>query len=145
LSIALVLVVAIVGAGCGDAPDEVQVAASPDDAPVTSPSVASAPPGRPMTLQPRDGLDHVRPLVWERAELAADGRSVDVWFTGGIEACWGLARAEATSGPGTLTIALDGGEVPQDAACPELGVTYLTRIVLDAPAPAGVRLVDAAA
>jgi hypothetical protein len=98
-----------------------------------------------MTLQPRDGLDNVLPLVWDRAEVADDGRSVDVWFMGGIDACWGLARAEATRGPGTLTIALEGGEIPQDAACPDLGVTYVTRIPLDQPVAPDVRLVDGAA
>jgi hypothetical protein len=98
-----------------------------------------------MTLQPRDGLDDVLAVAWDRAEVADDRRSVDVWFMGGIDHCWGLARAEATSGPGTLTISLEGGEIPQDAACPDLGVTYVTRIPLDEPAAAGVRLVDGAA
>jgi hypothetical protein len=83
--------------------------------------------------------------VWDRAEVAADGRHVDVWFLGGIDSCWGLARAAAAPGPGTLTIALEGGAVPQDAACPELGVTYVTRIALDEPVAPDVRLVDGSA
>jgi hypothetical protein len=134
------MLVLVLGAGCGDAPGEVRAAAPPDEVPTTNPD-----PGRPMSLQPRDGLDHVLPVVWDRAEVAADGRSVDVWFMGGIDGCWGLARAEATSGPGALTISLAGGEIPRDAACPDLGVTYVTRIPLDEPAPTGVRLVDGAA
>jgi hypothetical protein len=98
-----------------------------------------------MTLRPRDGLRNVLPLAWDRADVADDGRHVDVWFMGGIESCWGLDRADATTGPGTLTISLQGGEIPQDAACPELGLTYVTRIVLDDPVAPDVRLVDGAA
>jgi hypothetical protein len=142
------MLVVVLGAGCGDAPDEVRAAAPPDEAPVTSPSTAGspAPPGRALTLQPRDGLANVLSVRWDRAEVAEDGRHVHVWFMGGIDSCWGLARAEATPGPGSLTISLQGGEVPrEDATCPELGVTYVTRISLDEPVAPDVRLLDGAA
>jgi hypothetical protein len=141
------VLVLVVLAACGGPTDEVRAGSPPDDSPVTSPSTSPAPsvPGRAMTLQPRDGLRNVLPIEWDRAEVADDGAHVDVWFMGGVDACWGLARTEATSGAGTLTIALEGGEIPQDAACPELGVTYVTRIPLDEPVAPGVRLVDGTA
>jgi hypothetical protein len=138
----------VLGAACGST-DEVRAGAPPDEVPVSSPdtavprtSPAPSVPGRATTVQPRDGLRNVLPVAWDRAEVADDGAHVDVWFMGGVDACWGLARAVATRGAGTLTIALQGGEIPQDAACPELGVTYVTRIPLDEPVAPDVRLVD---
>ena len=88
------------------------------------------------TIQRRPDLESLRPQAWDHLSLTPDGRTLTVYFYGGVEACYGLAevRVARTAG-GVATVTLVAGTPPAigDFACIDIAVGYKTTVQLDEP------------
>lgn len=118
--------------------------AGPDTAVSDSPSTVTPPPSGPQVVTPRAGMDNVRATQWQAATPAADGRSVRIEFTSGIEPCYVLDRVDVRYGT-DIVITLYQGNDPKakDVACAEIAVPKVVDVALDEPIGSR-RIVDGA-
>ena len=67
--------------------------------------------------------------------LSADGLTLNAYYVGGIEDCYGLADATAEpDAAGLLTVSIQEGSLPNgDVACEDIGVAKVVEFTLDAP------------
>ena len=109
---------------------------SPATAPadlVPLPSADSADGATPLLPDPTNfgGL----PTTWDRITVGPDGRTLMVYFTGGVDGCYGLKSVTTSTVDGVTTISLEMGR-RQDAMgklCIQATQSYKTPVVLDAP------------
>lgn len=85
----------------------------------------------------------MHPQPWEKAKDLG-GRTVEVRFWNGVEACYGLSRVDVDYRRKAVVITLHTGRVPTAEACIEIAVLKVVRLELAEPL-AGRRLVDGAA
>ncbi|HXF56429.1 MAG TPA: hypothetical protein VNO34_02410 [Actinomycetota bacterium] len=112
------------GPGSGD-PSESPVSGTPTEEPtVVEPT--------PLLVEPRPGLVQVRARPWDRVEVV-DPRALLVYFTSGVEACYGVARVDVRYGPEAVTVTLFEGRAPGDRVCIELAVEKVVRVGLEEP------------
>lgn len=139
----LLITGALVLAACGsdDAPVGEPRDASPDD-PVSSPEPGDKElpgVGGPELVEPRPGMDNPHPSAFTSVEPIGDERTLAVFFTGGVAPCYVLDRVEIDETDTTVTITLFIGADPEavtdteTVACIDIGVSYETRVTLDAP------------
>ncbi len=107
------------------------------------PGTPSAAPASP-TADPADGAillvpDATNfgglPTPWDRITVGPDGRTLMVYFTGGVDGCFGLKGVTTSLVGGVPSISLEMGR-RQDAMgklCIESTQSYKTPVVLDAP------------
>lgn len=107
------------------------------DTPVSSgtmPPVSGEPTGDGATLAvPQDGLTDIRTQGWDHVDVAADGRTLTVYFWNGVDTCYGLAGVDVATVDGVVTVALRLGTLPGVEACIEIAQLYKTIVVLDTP------------
>jgi hypothetical protein len=72
------------------------------DQPITDDPIDVAPigpgAGDALPVQPEPGIVDARPHAWDHIDVAADGRTITIYYWGGVETCYGLARVDASVG-----------------------------------------------
>ena len=88
-----------------------------------------------MTTQPRNDLQNLNPQSWDHISISPDGRTLTVYFWGGVAPCYGLASVNVSTANGVTTIGLVSGTPPAmgDMACIEIAVGYKVIVQLDQP------------
>lgn len=109
---------------------------------VPSPS-SPAPEPTPLVVTPRPGLVDVRPNPFDKV-VVLDERTVEVWFFGGVEECYGVDRVDAKYEGAEITVTVYQGRVRTAEVCIEIAVLTAVRVNLDEPL-AGRKIVDGAA
>ena len=86
-------------------------------------------------IKPAKGLKDVRKQAWDHIAIAPDGKTVTVYFWGGIEPCYGLSDVKAAVANGVLTVTLFTGTPAngKDVACIEIAKAYKAVVTLDKP------------
>jgi hypothetical protein len=119
------------GAGGGGALDP--------DAPVTGSPIVDdpAPDGDgALHVTPQKGIINPVPHTFDRVTVSADGRTLTVYYWGGVDACYGLASAEAIrNADGTYTILVLEGtrDTAAEFACIDIALLKAVDITLDEP------------
>jgi hypothetical protein len=90
-----------------------------------------------LRVEPEPGIINARPHAWDHITVAPDGRTLTVYYWGGVEACYGLAAVTAErDADGVLHVTvLEGqrGNLGNDVACIEIALLKAVTITLDAP------------
>ena len=149
------LMVIALGA-CGSATEEPSAVVVPgggssgntgSDAPVTMtpPPGGDLGGGRPQRVEPRPGMDDVRPVGWENARLTPSGRSLRVTYWSGVEPCNVLDRVDVRYTDEDVVVTLFEGYDPEarDVACIEIALKKVVVVALEEPLE-GRRIVDGA-
>jgi hypothetical protein len=118
--------------GRGDAVDP--------DQPVTGgPGQPAGPPNGDGALQvkPEPGIVNPLPHAWDHISVAPDGRTITIYYWGGVEECNGLAGVDVQRDEeGLLKVTvLEGrrGELAPDAMCIEIALLKAVTVELDEP------------
>ncbi len=101
--------------------------------------------GHPQDVTPTPGMDDMGPVVWTKAVIGTDERTLTIRFWSGIEPCSVLDHVDVAYDPGAVTVTLFQGSAPsaQVVACAEIAVLKQTMITLAQPL-AGRPIVDGA-
>lgn len=77
--------------------------------------------GVPENVEPRAGMDNLRPVVWDKAEVLSP-RNIRITFYGGVEPCDVLDSVKVSYGAKNVTVSLFSGSDPAkpDAVCIEI-------------------------
>jgi hypothetical protein len=153
--IAVALLILVTAACSGTA-----IGAQPTGAPKVQPPPATAPgggsnsdpgsavggtpgPAQPVDpiddgwtlIKPAKGLQDVRKQAWDHISIAPDGKTVTVYFWGGVTPCYGLSDVKAAVANGVLTVTLLTGTPAhgKDVACIEIAKAYKAVVTLDKP------------
>lgn len=92
------------------------------------------PAGEATEAQPKDGLENVRAIGWDRVEVDPDDQTrVTVFWWSGVEPCNALSGVEAELGDEAVVLTVMEGSEPADEpqACIEIAVYKQTTITLD--------------
>jgi hypothetical protein len=103
--------------------------------PGADPSLDALCLGMATPIEPDDSMLDPQPVAWDRIEVAADGRTLTVYFWMGVQDCNGLHSVEVTPADGGIELTVLAG-IPEDAAtriCIELAQLYSTVVTLDEP------------
>ena len=131
------------GGGGGSDPDP---GANPDDPVVAPPGDPDARPplgDAALPVEPEPGIVDARPHAWDHISIAPDGRTITVYYWGGVQDCYGLAAVDVQpDAQGRLQITvLEGrrGDLAPGTACIEIALLKSVTITLDEPlvAPVG--------
>lgn len=142
-----VLVTAPVAGACGG-PAPVSSASpspeSPTDVAVDTPAPGT-PTAGPSPAVPKGGTLKPRKIAWTSAEPEADGRTIRILWTSGVEPCHTLDRVDVAETAKTVTITLYEGPLraSPDVACIEIAIEKVTEVRLDKPL-GGRKIVDGA-
>jgi hypothetical protein len=121
---------AVVPAGT-PVPDLTATGPSPSDG-----SVPMGPDDGATLVSPDPAIVDLHPAAWDHIVVAADGRTLTVYFWGGVLDCYGLGKVDVTAGSAPpLTVTLWTGERPDMAgkACIQIAQLFKTVVTLDAP------------
>jgi len=123
----------------GDAePDDTKPGAAAPDEPIAAPPAPADPAigDGALHVEPVAGIVNSRPHAIDRISVAADGRTVTVYWWGGVDSCYGLdeVRVERDADGGPVITVLEG-TLPGlgDVACIEIALSKATTITLDEP------------
>ncbi|HUG48810.1 MAG TPA: hypothetical protein VMP67_10420 [Candidatus Limnocylindria bacterium] len=90
-----------------------------------------------LAVEPEPGIVDPRPHVWDRISIAPDGRTITVYYWGGVQDCYGLAAVDAQrDADGRLQITVfEGwrGNLGPDVACIEIALLKSVTLTLDEP------------
>ena len=87
-------------------------------------------------IEPDPAVTDAHPTPWDHIVVAADGRSLEVYFWMGVTDCYGLQAVDVSQADDGLSIALMTGQAPGDTAdrvCIEIAQLYVTTVTLDEP------------
>jgi hypothetical protein len=87
-------------------------------------------------IEPDPGVTDAHATAWDHVVVAADGRSLDVYFWMGVTDCYGLQSVDVSRDGSGLSIALMTGQAagaPADRVCIEIAQLYVTTVTLDEP------------
>jgi hypothetical protein len=117
---------------------------SPPDSPVTrEPSPGgSVPTPTPQPVRPRPDLVDPHPVAWDNVDVV-DQTTLDVFFYGGVEECYGLDHIDVKYGQDAVTVTVFEGRVPGAGVCIEIAVYKVARLTLDEPVN-GRKILDGA-
>ena len=124
-------------AGGGSTPrasDVVGTTPAPDD-PVSGEPGAGGQDGDGATrVRPQRGIKDARPHAWDHIDVAADGKTLTVYYYGGVEDCYGLAEVRVATSDGLSITVLEGTRPGAgDRACIEIAVPKAATVTLDEP------------
>jgi hypothetical protein len=115
-------------------------AASPGpDEPVVGSPIPTEPTvidGGAIPAVPDDRVVDPHPSAWDHVTIAADGRTMTVYFWNGVEACYGLHHVDVAIGADGLpvvTVFTGSLPIPVGTACIEIAQLYSTIVTLDSP------------
>ncbi len=75
-----------------------------------------------------------RPHAWDHIDVSADGRTLTVYYYGGVEDCYGLAEVRVETSNGISITVLEGTRpAARDMACIEIAVLKAVTVTLDEP------------
>jgi hypothetical protein len=90
-----------------------------------------------LHVQPQPGIVDARPHAWDRISVAADGRTLTVYYWGGVEECYGLAgvdvQADDQGRPVVRVFEGRRGNLPPDTACIEIALLKAVEVELEDP------------
>ncbi|HYI22663.1 MAG TPA: hypothetical protein VEX62_08515 [Candidatus Limnocylindrales bacterium] len=112
-----------------------------NDDPITMPPIDEPPVDLPLPVgatpvEPVPGVVDAIPHAWDHIDVAADGRTITVYYWGGVDSCYGLDRVDTTFKDGVLNVTVfEGrlGNLPADTACIEIAVLKSVTLTLDQP------------
>jgi hypothetical protein len=86
-------------------------------------------------IEPDPSVVDARPTPWDHIVVAADGRSLEVYFWMGVTECHGLHSVTVSQGEDGLSVALMTGLAPggADRVCIEIAQLYVTTVTLETP------------
>lgn len=115
----------------------------PDEPVANDPPVVGQPPDDPtgsdgaLPVEPEPGIVNPIPHAWDRITVGPDGRTITIYYWGGVEDCYGLASVDATfDDDGVLHVTvLEGqrGNLAPNTACIEIALLKSVTITLDRP------------
>ena len=87
-----------------------------------------------LRVEPEPGIVDARPHAWDHIDVSADGRTLTVYYYGGVQDCYGLGEVRVDTGDG-LSITVFEGPRPaaRDMACIEIAVLKAATVTLDEP------------
>ena len=146
-TIAVAIIAGVGGlAACGDDGGDVAVSVPPaEDPSITEPTDQTDPgAGGAQAVTPEPGVgENLRARPFDRAEVAGDGATVDVYFYGGVAECYVVDRVEVDrSDPAAIELTLFEGGRPGADVCIEIAVAYVTAVRLDPPVDPATPVVD---
>lgn len=124
------------GGGGGTGPGVVKP--GPDDPIATVPTDPTPvdPDSWWQTIQARHDLQNLHAQAWDHVSLSPDGRTLTVYFWGGVQGCYGLADVQVsrtTGGVATVTLITGTPPAMGDFACIDVAAAYKTIVQLDEP------------
>ncbi len=112
-------------------------AAGPDEPIAGTPAPADPPAAdEALHVKPVPGIVDSRPHAIDRISVAADGRTVTVYWWGGVDSCYGLDEVLVErDADGMPVITVLEGTLPGlgDVVCIEIALLKATTITLDEP------------
>ena len=101
------------------------------------------PTGEPQIVEPRPGMDNVRPTAFDTATIGDDDTTLTILFWSGVEPCSVLDHVDVSYGADAVTVTLFQGSDPNagQVACIDIAVQKQVTITLDEPL-AGRAIVD---
>jgi hypothetical protein len=136
-------------AACGGGDEDVTAGGGGDDpdTPVSDTADTtdtSAPTGETQAVAPEPGVgENVRSRPFDRAEVAADGGSVDVYFYGGVPECYVVDRVDVNrTDPSRIELTLFEAGRPGAEVCIEIAVAYVMTVPLEPAADPAIPVVD---
>ncbi len=145
-ALALLAALALALAACGGEPDTISPASSgntgsPADsaASTTMPSPTGTPTyggdAGSKLVTPKPGTIKPHPLMWQSVKPAADGRTIRVYFTSGVEPCSVLDHVKVTYLAERVLITLYEGAAPgsMNQQCIALAQFKMVDVRLDQP------------
>ncbi|MEV5412443.1 hypothetical protein AB0K60_26865 [Thermopolyspora sp. NPDC052614] len=106
----------------------------PTDVVATTPASGTPTPG-PSPATPKGGTLKPHKIPWTSAEPSADGRTIRVVWSSGVEPCYTLDRVEVSERAKSVTITLYEGPLraSPDVACIEIAIEKVTEVRLSKP------------
>jgi hypothetical protein len=105
--------------------------------PIDEPPIDVPLPGGAQPVEPQPGIVDAIPHAWDHIDVASDGRTLTVYYWGGVADCYGLDRVDVARGAdGRLTVTVfEGrhGSLSPDTACIAIALLKAATVVLDAP------------
>lgn len=103
------------------------------------------PEPQPQVVEPRPGMQDVRPTSFDAATIGDDDRRLTITFWSGVEPCSVLDHVDVAEGPDAVTVTLYQGSDPSagQIACIDIAVLKQVTVTLDHPL-AGRGIVDGA-
>ncbi len=132
-----VLAVAPVAACGGSSPTSSSATPGPErptDVAAGTPTPGAPTPG-PSPATPKGGTLKPREIPWTSAEPSADGRTIRVVWSSGVEPCSTLDRVKVSERAKSVTITLYEGPLraSPDVACIEIAIEKVTEVRLSEP------------
>ncbi|MDP8904436.1 MAG: hypothetical protein M3N29_03835 [Chloroflexota bacterium] len=127
------------GGGTVNTPGDTGGGQGPDDPVVGRPGASGAQPGDDgaLVVQPEPGIVDPQPHAWDHITVAADGRTITVFYWGGVQECYGLAAVHVDrDADGLLEVTVLEGrraDLAPDTACIEIAVLKSVTVDLDEP------------
>lgn len=88
-------------------------------------------------VQPEPGIVNAIAHAWDHIRLQPDGRTMTVYYWGGVEACYGLAGVDVRrNADGLLEIQVfegQHGDLAPDTACIEIALLKAVTVLLEEP------------
>lgn len=136
--VALLMLVAVLAAGCGD--DSAtpgagpSASADPDGVVSSTPGAGDDPNPSPSYTQPNPGQEDVRAIAWDSYNADQKGRLYISYYSG-VEPCYVLDRIDVIERETKVTVTLWEGHAPgsEDVACIEIAELKTTVIQLEEP------------
>ncbi|MDQ3938355.1 MAG: hypothetical protein M3253_06705 [Chloroflexota bacterium] len=121
-------------------PDEQGDADDPDRPVTGGPGEPAEPPqdgDGALHVEPQAGIVDATPHAWDRITVGSDGRTITVYYWGGVQDCYGLAGVTAErDDEGVLHVTVfegQRGNLGQDVACIEIALLKSVVVTLDDP------------
>lgn len=89
--------------------------------------------GAAEVIRPGSVLLEPAMQAWERVQVGPDGESLWVWFSGGVEPCFGLERVAYDEIDGLPTLSLVAGQTDSLAMCIAIVVQHRTPVAVPDP------------
>lgn len=101
------------------------------------PPAAQDPWDGALRVEPEPGIINATPHAWDHITVASDGRTVTIYYWGGIQDCYGLAGVDVErDADGRLRITvMEGqrGDLGPNTACIEIALLKAVTVTLDEP------------
>ena len=108
------------------------------DEPVTGGAapVGAAPADGAQRVKPEPGIVNATPHAFDHVDVSADGRTLTIYYYGGVDDCYGLASVDVSrNDDGSLGITILEGGRPGlgNVACIEIAVLKSVEVTIDQP------------